>query len=403
MSPAVLASVPGLVALKEVTTTTRVDARTFGFRWGPRLNAGGRLEDASHPVALLLSDSLTAARPLAEACHRINQERVDLQREVEEAAHRDALERLALDPPDPVLVLCREGVAPRRGRDRGRPPEGAVPAPRRRLRWPGRDLEGLGQEPRGVRPGRGGAPGLRRGDPPRRRRARPRRGAAVRTGAARGGAGLVRGVLPERPVTVRACRTRSSGRPANWELADSPRRSRGLVRTSSSASNLSAPAIPLPNVLLEKGGRWAGGPVPKTRRRDGVDLGGLGRVPVERAGVALRRLARSRPGGGGLDAGLDLRPGRWRRIGATRWTGGAGGRRCTSIGGWWIASRPGAGRGSPSAPSNPPRRSRRNGPRPSIPGGSLLPRDQPVPLSPMRHRPLPSGSRTPARSKAGRR
>ncbi len=103
---AALSGVPGLQALAAVSGGGPVDARTFAFRWGPRLNAGGRIEDASHPVRLLLSDRMEEAVPLAEHCHRTNVERRDLERVVEAAALTMAEERLVLDPPGTLLLLC---------------------------------------------------------------------------------------------------------------------------------------------------------------------------------------------------------------------------------------------------------------------------------------------------------
>jgi single-stranded-DNA-specific exonuclease len=101
-----LAQVPGLQALREVSGASRVDARVFAFRWGPRLNAGGRVEDAFDPVSLLLARDLTEARPLAERCHQTNRTRQGLQQEIEADAVRRAAAELEADPSNKVLLLC---------------------------------------------------------------------------------------------------------------------------------------------------------------------------------------------------------------------------------------------------------------------------------------------------------
>lgn len=110
--PHTLGLIPGLVALQEVAGPARVDARAFGFRWGPRLNAGGRLEDAVDPVSLLLAGDVSEARPLAERCQQTNRARQDLQQEIETAAFRLAASALEADPASRVLLLCQEDWHP---------------------------------------------------------------------------------------------------------------------------------------------------------------------------------------------------------------------------------------------------------------------------------------------------
>lgn len=66
---------PGIVALKQVADVTKVTCGSVGFRLAPRLNAAGRLDDATQGVKLLLG---TGDEPLAElAAHldRCNSER----------------------------------------------------------------------------------------------------------------------------------------------------------------------------------------------------------------------------------------------------------------------------------------------------------------------------------------
>src|SRR3954464_3409579 len=66
----------GVLALKSVAQLTgEVTAGDVGFKLGPRINAAGRLDDASVGVRLLLSEDLREARQLAEQLDRANAER----------------------------------------------------------------------------------------------------------------------------------------------------------------------------------------------------------------------------------------------------------------------------------------------------------------------------------------
>src|SRR3954471_17660012 len=70
----------GILALKSVAQLAgEVTAGDVGFKLGPRINAAGRLDDASVGVRLLLSEDLREARGLAEQLDRANAERQDLQ------------------------------------------------------------------------------------------------------------------------------------------------------------------------------------------------------------------------------------------------------------------------------------------------------------------------------------
>ena len=78
---------PGVLALKAVAQIAgEVTAGDVGFKLGPRLNAAGRLADASVGVRLLLSDDLSEARALAEQLDRANAERQELQARVADEA-----------------------------------------------------------------------------------------------------------------------------------------------------------------------------------------------------------------------------------------------------------------------------------------------------------------------------
>jgi len=84
---------PGLLALKSVAHLAgEITAGDVGFKLGPRINAAGRLDDASVGVRLLLTEDLREARALAEQLDRANAERQELQaRIVTEAIEMAAL------------------------------------------------------------------------------------------------------------------------------------------------------------------------------------------------------------------------------------------------------------------------------------------------------------------------
>jgi len=78
---------PGLVALKEVSQTgASVGVYEVGYQIGPRLNAAGRLENASQALDLLRSKSVAEALPLARELDARNRERQEIERGMAEAA-----------------------------------------------------------------------------------------------------------------------------------------------------------------------------------------------------------------------------------------------------------------------------------------------------------------------------
>lgn len=87
---------PGLKALLDVSDLGDEPILTshLGFRLAPRLNACGRLYDASTGVRLLTSQSVDEAKKLAAELDSANGER----REIEAGILKDALEILAADP-----------------------------------------------------------------------------------------------------------------------------------------------------------------------------------------------------------------------------------------------------------------------------------------------------------------
>ncbi|MEZ5404650.1 MAG: DHHA1 domain-containing protein [Verrucomicrobiia bacterium] len=102
----ILEKIPGLLALKQVVKTDRVTVQTYSFQWGPRLNAMGRLEEASCSVQLLLSKDIKEAMPLAQKCDDYNRERQLLQRKMESSAFEQAQSLLEKNPNDIVLLLA---------------------------------------------------------------------------------------------------------------------------------------------------------------------------------------------------------------------------------------------------------------------------------------------------------
>ena len=95
---------PGVAALLSECggNAKRISATTVGFTIAPRINAAGRLGNASLAAKLLLSRSTAEAVPLAQELCRMNRERQELEHFIWEEAH----ERLRREPPDGPIVLA---------------------------------------------------------------------------------------------------------------------------------------------------------------------------------------------------------------------------------------------------------------------------------------------------------
>ena len=93
---------PGLTALLEVAglTTGEISSTDLGFRLGPRINAAGRLAEATAVVKLFEERDLEAARRRAAELDRLNRERQSIQEQLLKAA----LSRLS-DPAPAFVVL----------------------------------------------------------------------------------------------------------------------------------------------------------------------------------------------------------------------------------------------------------------------------------------------------------
>ncbi len=104
---------PGLRALKRVAGLQEgaaVTAGQVGFRLGPRVNAAGRLDDASRGVRLLLETAEPAAAALADELDRENRVRQEIEREILVQATAMAEERVRSGARG--LVLGQEGWHP---------------------------------------------------------------------------------------------------------------------------------------------------------------------------------------------------------------------------------------------------------------------------------------------------
>ncbi len=97
---------PGIAALKSVSAVTgEVSAYDVGFKLAPRLNACGRLEDATRGVELLLSRDPEEAALIAGELDASNGERRQLEQEI----LQDARARVEADPVDRFgIVLASE-------------------------------------------------------------------------------------------------------------------------------------------------------------------------------------------------------------------------------------------------------------------------------------------------------
>lgn len=92
--------------IRVAQTEGRLDTTAIGFRLAPRLNAGGRLEDAEVPLRLLLTEDEAEARRLAEELDQLNKRRQEVEGRIFSEAAAE-VERLPELPA--ALVLAGEG------------------------------------------------------------------------------------------------------------------------------------------------------------------------------------------------------------------------------------------------------------------------------------------------------
>ncbi len=100
----------GMRALKQAAGLDKkqVKAGLLAFTMVPRINAAGRIGDATDVVKLLLSDSEQEAYDLAAWLGRTNSER----QKIEEIVYQEALAQLKGIEADTVIVLAKEGWHP---------------------------------------------------------------------------------------------------------------------------------------------------------------------------------------------------------------------------------------------------------------------------------------------------
>ncbi|ETW99760.1 MAG: hypothetical protein ETSY1_13760 [Candidatus Entotheonella factor] len=97
---------PGLQALRRVSQREGkpADAGEVGFQLAPRINATGRLGSAAQSVALLTALDPHEAHELAQALDRVNQERRNMQRAIEDAVHERITRQYGPEPPAAIVL-----------------------------------------------------------------------------------------------------------------------------------------------------------------------------------------------------------------------------------------------------------------------------------------------------------
>lgn len=104
-------AMPGIVALKQVSRVDAVSASAIGFRLAPRLNAAGRLSDATRAVELLTTDDAERAAAIARDLDAENTTRREIEAEmVADAVRR--VEREGLDAGHGAIVVADDSFHP---------------------------------------------------------------------------------------------------------------------------------------------------------------------------------------------------------------------------------------------------------------------------------------------------
>lgn len=102
---------PGIRALMEVSKVrpVKVDSGDVGFRLGPRINAAGRLSDATIGVKMLMTEDIAEARKYAQKLDQANGNRQQIEGDV----YRAAVEQIEAWSTIPhAIVLVDEGWHP---------------------------------------------------------------------------------------------------------------------------------------------------------------------------------------------------------------------------------------------------------------------------------------------------
>ncbi len=93
-----------LLQVSQVDTGNPLRSTDIGFRIGPRINAGGRIDTGALALDLLLTDDNRQAFDLARKLDSVNSQRRTLERQVAEAA----IERIGEKPPMGIVVWDKE-------------------------------------------------------------------------------------------------------------------------------------------------------------------------------------------------------------------------------------------------------------------------------------------------------
>ncbi len=104
----------GMAALMQLTGVDQqpqLSSEDIGFKLAPRLNAAGRLGQATLGVELLTTDSAERAAALAAYLHELNGSRESIERSIYLAANKQASEQFDPDG-DAALVLAERGWHP---------------------------------------------------------------------------------------------------------------------------------------------------------------------------------------------------------------------------------------------------------------------------------------------------
>jgi single-stranded-DNA-specific exonuclease len=103
----------GLRALMDVSRLSGPPAPFhLGFLLGPRINAGGRIGDATLGTKLLVSDDPAEAAAIAARLDQLNRERQDLEKATVESAEAEALASLGADEKGAIVLASGEGWHP---------------------------------------------------------------------------------------------------------------------------------------------------------------------------------------------------------------------------------------------------------------------------------------------------
>jgi single-stranded-DNA-specific exonuclease len=104
--------VPGLAALRDAMSVNKVTAHTYGFIFGPHLNATGRLATAQDALRLLAASSRSKADEIVPLLREANDARKKIQEGIMKEAMEAATCMVANFPTRAVLVLANRGWHP---------------------------------------------------------------------------------------------------------------------------------------------------------------------------------------------------------------------------------------------------------------------------------------------------